>query len=285
MQKQIQNYKEKHDKTQEQARGHTVVTETRGQLMARSVAQSFARSISNAGASTLANSVGATMPSGSSRASVHDSGVNKLFRTSQGSSGLQRASLSNTETPNIRRRLISRINHSSQNQAEYQPKGQERAEITPPRHVTSQATQRNMRPMSSKKRSFLQPLAHDSAQHPKSLIRTANKAEVILQEGTLSSQQFNMMSGKANKKKRRILEPLTDTKAIDNLRKTDSAFLPSPTKLPSQKLLPLKNPIDMQDEGEICECEQPVVAKVPDAVSESQDGMQMMILARNKNQI
>ena len=139
--------------------------------------------------------------------------------------------------------------------------------------------------MSSKKRSFLQPLAHDSAQHPKSLIRTAHKAEAILQEGALSSQQFTMMSGKANKKKRRILEPLTDTKAIDNLRKTDSAFMPSPTKLPSQKLLPLKNPIDLQDEGEVCECEQPVVAKVPDAVSESQDGMQMMILARNKNQI
>lgn len=98
-------------------------------------------------------------------------------------------------------------------------------------------------------------------------------------------EQFNLVAKSGKGRKKRILEPLTDTKAMAQLRKTDSAFLPSPTKLPSQKLLPLQNPIAVETETEVCGCEQPVVAGESEQGRESQPEMQMTILTRKKSQV
>jgi len=77
----------------------------------------------------------------------------------------------------------------------------------------------------------------------------------------MSEHQPLIGRNKQQPRNTRLLEPLTDIKRDkDAMRKTDSSFMPSPTKLPSSKLLPLKDRDDIKKE-DVCECASPMVAR------------------------
>lgn len=93
--------------------------------------------------------------------------------------------------------------------------------------------------------------------HPPSIAMQSAKANDLRSDVSFQSETVNFVGERPRKSKnKRMLEPLTDIKP--SMNKTETSFMPSPHKLPTQKLIPLKDRDDIKKEvQEECHCEEP----------------------------
>jgi hypothetical protein len=88
----------------------------------------------------------------------------------------------------------------------------------------------------------------------------SRKAKDLPLGPTYASEHQPLVGRKKAPRNTRMLEPLTEVKSNAAMRNTDSSFMPSPKKLPSQKLIPLQDREDVKfSTGEICKCESPKI--------------------------